>query len=32
MRVPKIDKDSFNLKYEWLAMFGLATSELHKHG
>lgn len=32
MRVAKIDKDSFCLKYEWLAIMGLATSELHRHG
>ncbi|CAD8095650.1 unnamed protein product [Paramecium primaurelia] len=32
MRVAKIDKDSFSLKYEWLAIMGLATSELHRHG
>lgn len=32
MRIAKIDKDSFILKYEWLAILGLASAELHKHG
>lgn len=32
MRIAKIDKDSFILKYEWLAILGMASAELHKHG